>query len=53
MELLLEFDIEQFVKKHRNGILNGRPDQKKVMDAMKVNFQYLYEGFMDDDMFFY
>ena len=47
----MEFDVEEFIKNHGNSL--GKMDQKKFLDLMKINFQFLYEGFKTDDMFFY
>jgi hypothetical protein len=36
MELLMEFDVEEFIKNHGNSL--GKMDQKKFLDLMKINF---------------
>lgn len=51
IELLLGYDIEVLITNNRNNLL--KMDQKKLMETLKINFEYLYESFFTDDMFFY
>ena len=52
MELLLSFDSEDLIIKNTQYFA-GRVDQKRVLDLMKINFDYLWDSFLQDDMFFY
>ena len=52
MDLLISFDVGDAIAKNR-GLFYGRPDQRRIMDALKINFDYVYDNFMEDDMFFY
>lgn len=51
MELLLGYDIEQLILMNRIHLV--KMDQKKLLDTLRINFEYLYENFLEDDMFFY
>ena len=37
----------------KNYINLIKMDQRKIIDLMKINFEFLYDNFLTDDMFFY
>jgi hypothetical protein len=44
-------DVENMVESAREDLL--KVEQKRIMDLMKINFEYLHECFMGDEIFFY
>ena len=52
MELLFSFNVESLIKQHKASFLS-KPDQRALLEIFKINFEFLFDSFFEDDMFFY